>query len=163
MPIELSPSIPSDNYAAQSDVVALLGEENLEIAGDRNNDGTVDAGIVQGALDFADGYVDLHLANHGQTVPVDTGAAPAHVNAALRDIAAHLAVWYLWHHRGLHEGDGRPAGQSLAGTFEGYKGYADEQLEKLVGVLKDDADEAGSFVSVPITRTCVSARDENSR
>ena len=147
-------------YADQTDVQDLIGSDNLTVIGDLDDDGNLDTGIVQRALDFADAYINLELSRNGLTTPADlTDADRA---AVLRDVAAHLAVWHLWHHRGLQplQSGGR---DGIAGVFEGYKRYADEQLAKLVAVLSaadgDPATEPGGFAFVPTTRR--RCRDEN--
>lgn len=155
-------------YAAEQAVTDLLGTVNLSIGQDLDDDGNADAGLLQRDGERSDGYINLELARHELTVPVNLATAPAHVVTALEDISAHLTVWYLWHHRGVQESMARNSGQPsdiIAGIMGGYKAYADEQLAKLIEtlVLEDEEDvatPAGGFSFVPITRpTCVT--DEN--
>jgi hypothetical protein len=138
-------------YCTQTDVQDLIGPDNLTVLGDLDDDGNLDSGIVQRALDFADSYINLELLRNELTAPADlTNTTTA---AILKDVAAHLAVWHLWHHRGLKEAPGRGRPDGIGGVFEGYKGYADEQLTKLVMVLEEPAegDWRGGGDATPIT------------
>jgi hypothetical protein len=138
-------------YASQSDVQDLIGPDNLDVLGDLDDDGNLDSGIVQRALDFADSYINLELLKNGLTAPASlTNATHA---AVLKDVAAHLAVWHLWHHRGLKEAPGRGRPDGIGGVFDGYKGYADEQLAKLVFVLQQatEGDWTAGGDATPIT------------
>jgi hypothetical protein len=155
------------HYADEADVQRLLGTLNLQIGGDLDSDGTIDAGLVQADGEWSDGYIDLELARNQITIPVDLDAADAHVVSTLEDISAHLVVWYIWHHRGLTDPRGIDP-TAMAGIMQGYKAYADEQLAKLTAVLAaededDDTISVGEFGSVPIVRTCTSSTDENSQ
>ena len=63
--------MPQVQYAQQSDIVAMYGNEQLLLVSDRNDDGVSDAGVVDTALTNASAEIDTYLSNKYQLPLVD--------------------------------------------------------------------------------------------
>lgn len=127
-------------YSDRAHVLALVGTDNAgTIWSLSNTNGVEDPGLMEQDGVQADAYIDRWLGAQSVTVPVDTTTASATVSQSLADIGAHLTVWWGFHHRGLDELSDRMSGKSasdIGGLMTGYKDYADEQLGRLLTIIR---------------------------
>lgn len=155
-------------YFDRNFVLALVGNANVVPIWDLDADNVEDVGLMAQDGAQADAYIDRFLAVNGITVPV-TDTTPVVVQS-LKDISAHLTVWWGYHHRGIEElsrGLNRSP-SDIGGLMAEYKDYADQELAKLLTILQnldptDTAVPAGAFQFIPRVRPCFAAADENAR
>jgi hypothetical protein len=153
-------------YASTDDVIALIGEENMDIIFDADDQNGIDPGAVVAAGVEMDSYIDLKLRRAGLTAPnplTDTTIA-----AVLRSASKHLTAWAGFKKRGLAELNAAGVNAKFADEVAGYKEYADSLIDGVIETLElEDADDstttAGSFGFVPIVRDyTTNTADENS-
>jgi hypothetical protein len=135
-------------YSNRAGVATVLDAATIIVTWDMNDDGVEDAALMTSDGITADGYINTYLASEGVTAPVDLTTAAAHVVSALADVSNHMTAWYGWTHRGLEELSNKTGRSSadIAGLMSGYKAYADEQLGRLVYVLRNAANGASAAV-----------------
>lgn len=127
-------------YANQRAVTDLLGDDNLGIAFDLDDDGTIDTDAVLRAGQWSDNYIDLALRKQDQTAP--NPLTDATVTGILKSASAHLAAWYGFHQRGLNDAsNGTRANQTISGIMDGYKKLADDLIASAIAVLEAEGTE----------------------
>lgn len=130
------------SYASQQDMVLEFGDREVKLLTDRNNQGSIDTSVLQGALDYADDLIDAHLRSVVNT-PLATP-----VPGEILNIALDLARYRLYD-RGETPQVVKDRNDQALRLLRDYRDgklqlpaglAADEAAEGQVDVLRDDAD-----------------------